>query len=120
MINVYVPAPGSHVRRTIAEGSGIVGTMEDDRLLIDYEGNLYGAVNIKTFADRVDVAWGRHRVRYPTVARMLVKPEEMRHVGEYDQELGVVLVHDLPALANWISVELSEDERNPELWRAGR
>jgi hypothetical protein len=75
-LNVYVPAPGSDLG--IVPGSGIVGTPQDDGLvLIDYEGNLYGASNIGTFEDRIHHAAGRHIMRYPTVARLLVSASKL-------------------------------------------
>lgn len=110
MITVYVP--DADKLTVIDRGSGIVGTVEawpvhqGDHVLIDYEGNRYGAVNLRTFADRVARAWDRQSVRYPTVARMVVHKQALVEVGEYDQAEGVVRVTNAAALADWLDVEV--------------
>lgn len=84
VIDVFIPAISDPLRAVIEPGSGIVGTTEGERTIIDYEGNLYGAQNIVTWADRVMIAAGRHSVRYPTVARSWVKPEALIRVASYE------------------------------------
>lgn len=84
VIDVYIPALSDPLRGVIRLGSGIVGTTDGERTTIDYEGNLYGAQNIVTWADRVMIAAGRHSTRYPTVARSWVKPEALIRVGTYE------------------------------------
>jgi len=111
-IAIFVPRrpvdPGSPLEHIVA-GSGIVGTpnpveaMAADRMsfaermlndeplalvLIDYEGNLYGAVGLDTYEGRVRRAYERHVSRYPTVARMLVPAAELVQIGWYDPETG--------------------------------
>lgn len=82
-LNVYVPRSG-HVT-SIDPGSGIVGAVEESgRLTVDYEGNRNRASNIRTYADRVLHAHGRHTVRYPTIARQSVPVETMIWVGTFD------------------------------------
>lgn len=100
-IAVYVPTGDLF---GIARRSGIVGTevvenadlvtegVASRRLLVDYEGNVYGAQNVVTFADRVFQAWGRHSTRYPTVARLSLPPETMRKVGDFLPDLGRVYI----------------------------
>jgi hypothetical protein len=107
---VFVPAPGSMQERMIDAASGIVGTLDEasGRILIDFEGNRFGGVNLANFADRVHHAAGRHGVRYPTVARALVAPEELIHIGEYDWERGNVSLTGAEAeqsLARWLGQE---------------
>lgn len=46
-----------------------------------YEGNKYGACNLLHFEDKALCAVGRLILRYPTVAKMLVKPESLKQVG---------------------------------------
>jgi hypothetical protein len=110
---VYVPAPDSHLRQTIAAGSGIVGTPQDDgRVLIDYEGNLYGAAQLNDYTARVYHAHDRHvwpsgldpakpATGYPTVARALVEGSELLEVGSYDPDSRTILVSDAAALVAW-------------------
>lgn len=81
---VYVPAPGSDLRRTIAPGSGIVGTAVPgtDKVLIDYEGAIYGQA--MDYEERIYHAHDRHTWRgrgYPTAARVLVDAGELVEVG---------------------------------------
>src|SRR4051812_17483330 len=79
-VNIYVPAVGSMLEREVAAGSGIVGarTVPEDPespVLVYYEGNLYGAANIVTWADRVYHAADRLLWQgrgYPTRAMTLV------------------------------------------------
>ena len=96
---VYVPRPGTYAATMIAPGSGIVGTKKNGQIEIDYEGRLYGQVNMVRFADRVKHAHGRHATRYPTTARMTVKEETLIPIGVWHPHLGVVeLPNDEPAL----------------------
>ena len=109
-ITVFVPAPESAALASIRRGSGIVAreAWEDLRpeVQIDYEGNLYGAVNLETFANRVRRAWERQERHYPTVARMFVPRYELVPVGWFDPEAGVVNVNrDDERLAEWLEVE---------------
>lgn len=82
---LYVPAPESILRHTIRAGSGIVGTVQDDgRILIDYEGNLYGAENMKTYEERALHAFDRHVWKgrgYPTAARAFATRDDLIEVG---------------------------------------
>jgi hypothetical protein len=61
-------------------------------VLIDYEGQAYGQANLHVYADRVLHAADRHRQRYPTVAREKVHEEELIRVGDYDEEIGAVIL----------------------------
>ena len=65
-----MPKPQCKLRPT--DGSGIVGSPSEDRsglVRIDFEGNLYGALNLASYRDRLFHAAGRHVTGYPTVAR---------------------------------------------------
>lgn len=111
-MNVYVPAPGWVT--TIDRGSGIVNdpnvwATNGGRIVVDYEGNRFGASNIVTFADRVMIAAGRHTERYPTIARSALVPESLIRVGTYDG-IRVDLDHqDLGQfVADWIGCEESD------------
>lgn len=87
MIDVYLPIDQA-VHDHIDRGSGIVGSVWDNpsggRIVIDYEGGRYHQSNIKTFADRVYHAAGRHSERYPTAARMSVEADSLVKVGTFD------------------------------------
>lgn len=101
-VDVYVPtdfARGVHRItniRPIAPGSGIVSNSDvrGDYLQIYFEGNLYGAQNIVTYADRISHAHGRMIQRYPTIANALVFPDAMTKVGTYMPTTGVLLLLD--------------------------
>ena len=55
---------------------------------LTYEGNLYGAENLRAFSERAKVAAGRLFTRAPTVARLAISPgefaERFRVVGQID------------------------------------
>lgn len=119
---MYVP---SGLVVLVDKGSGIVGrpapnggaygaeSHADDngRVLVDFEGNRYGAANIVTYADRVYHAYGRMVDDYPTVARNYLKAEQLLQIGWFEPEDGVVDVNDYDALAEWLGVEeVDEDE----------
>jgi hypothetical protein len=94
-LTVYVPRAGAELG--IAPGSAIVGELADDgRVLIHYEGNLYGGH--PRFEDRLLHAHGRHVVQYPTVARSLVAPHEIVAVGSYAPDRDPKFVIDEPQL----------------------
>jgi hypothetical protein len=118
MHDVFVPTEGSRAWSSIDRGSGIVGSpLADGWLLLDYEGNRYGAANIKSYADRVKHAAGRQRTLYPTVARMHADPSDVIKVGEFDPNTGLVTVgKNAPAdendcwnrLAHWLGIRGDE------------
>jgi hypothetical protein len=102
---VYVPRAGTWPSTTIVRGSGIVGTpLARGRVEIHYEGNLYKAANIRTFADRVHHAAGRHLADYPTAARDVVAAEDLVAVGHWDGEhVRLEAAHD-ERVADWLGV----------------
>lgn len=79
-LSVYVPT--RHLG--IAEGSGIVGAQSVDMVHVYYEGNLYDASNIVTWADRIDHAADRLVANYPTIAQMVTDAEDLTRVGTWD------------------------------------
>lgn len=112
-LTVFVPSDHSPLVTEIAAGSGIVGSSDPedaDRVIIDYEGNLYTASNVVTFADRVHVAAGRHTSRYPTVARQRVSAADVVAVGEWDGNEGIVRVTHPETLATWLGAPATADE----------
>ena len=92
---VYVPKPGTAIERTVKRGSAIVGPEAEAeagraRPTVYFEGNLYGAVGMVTFADRAMHAYWRMRERYPTIAMMTASPQELVRAGTLDPERGVI------------------------------
>ena len=111
-LNVYVPTIDA---LGIDPGSGIVGSIQPatvgndpDMLVIDYEGNRYGTVNIVTYADRIAYAAGRHTRNYPTVARQWLSPsstaESVLQVGEFDTTTGVVTLSEPIFVMSWCTL----------------
>ncbi|HEY9282358.1 MAG TPA: hypothetical protein VIP46_02790 [Pyrinomonadaceae bacterium] len=98
ILTVYIPRAGSYAAQVIAAGSAIVGSPSGngDTIRIDFEGNLYGAVN-GSFDDCLARAAGRHVERYPTCARLTVNPNDVIAVGSYDSTRSYLLV-DEPGL----------------------
>lgn len=109
-VHVYVPVLGRlpEIRR----GSGIVGGPPDDHgwVLIDYEGKLYGAENLRTFADLVAHAHDRQRTSYPTVARQAVPAYHLLAVGRFAPETGRVQVSNVAALEEWLDESVRLDQ----------
>ena len=67
-MDIIIPKPSSPYRAMIAKGSGVVLQPRDTMDVIYYEGNLYGAVNLRSYEERIQCAAGRAHTRYPTVA----------------------------------------------------
>jgi len=97
----------------IAQGSGVVAkiwtNVTSDLTLVNvhYEGNLYGASNLVDYDSRVIVAANRLRSNAPTIARLMLRLEE---VDENFDTVG--FVHGLdtieidatnPKVVNWCS-----------------
>lgn len=82
---LFIPAEGAKLG--IEPASAIVAAIDQcasDRVLIHFEGNLYGADNLKTYEGRIRQAAGRQVERYPTMAKMVVAREQLVEVGRYD------------------------------------
>jgi hypothetical protein len=124
---VYVPDPDAspEAARTVTHidrGSGIVGKRvvdadpDESPLLVYYEGNRFDAEGLRLYAERVMHAAGRMTENAPTIAKSLVRPDALLHVGWwYPQERRVQCVGDddspmpgraLFQLAAWIGLPL--------------
>lgn len=100
---VYVPA-SEHLTHMIAAGSGIVGSPaahESRKVVIHYEGNLFGAENMQTFEQKVHHAAGRHVCAYPTIATAVVDEDQLHRVGSYDVATDSIDVEDQAAVDAW-------------------
>lgn len=109
VLTVYVPNEASFLAKQIKPGSGIVGSPSgyahpEMSERIDYEGNLYGAMNMNTYTERVYHAAGRHVTKYPTVARVWCNPADLVRVGTFHYETQVLLIDpDMqPTVDAWI------------------
>jgi hypothetical protein len=83
------------------------------QVVVYYEGNLYGAVNLGRYAERVRHAYWRMVENYPTVAMSVVPGEELAQVGWFDpDENRVAVIRGLEwgLLAAWLGGELDEAE----------
>jgi hypothetical protein len=90
-MNVLVLIP--FVETSIAPGSGVVtggdrGDADSGELRVWFEGNLFNAVNLQRWADRVHCAAERMRTNYPTTAVRNFPGECFRAVAFYDPETG--------------------------------
>lgn len=113
-VDIYIPTESATATgaRLIAKGSGIVGRDGSYGLEVYYEGNLYRAANIITFADRVYHAASRMEASYPTAARGVYPRVEFEHVGTFTADR-VQLDADggaLTRLARWIGAGEDDGE----------
>jgi pyruvate dehydrogenase complex dehydrogenase (E1) component len=101
-MNVYVPSKEHDLG--IALGSGIVGLpIENGFVKIYYEGNIYSAVNLHSFKERIQVAGYRMRDRCPTTAFNVVPNDYLVQVGVYDTESQTIFAKDQEAIDQWAS-----------------
>ncbi len=106
ILDILVPRSGGLRLHHICPKSALVGSLAADLYSIDFEGNVYSSDDLNSYADRLVHAAGRHRIRYPTVARLHLPPqvvtEETMVVGSYDAtRLVVVDITDVDALVTW-------------------
>ncbi len=107
---VYVPRERDSATDGIRAGSGIVGEPIPgaERVLVYYEGRIYGQSEMARLADRVFYAHGRLTEHYPTVAQMMLPPSSLVEVGTFDPPSGTIApvdAHAEAALATWLESE---------------
>jgi hypothetical protein len=95
--------------------SGIVGTPESDRIVIDFEGGRFNPEHFSAYATRVQHAASRHGEpgnRYPTVARSLVSPSDLVEVGQYDPDTGEISIQAgrEAELCRWLEVSVLDPD----------
>ena len=110
-VAIYVPGEDRGIS-FIAERSGIVGRARGMWVDVWYEGNLYGAVNLEGWIEKVACAAGRLQDGYPTRARAAVPAEWVRRVGWYDLQTGVAHLEDVDGAAEWSGESLQAIERS--------
>ena len=85
LTGIMVPATNSPWSQVVDPGSAIVCAIDehgvpitnDDRVLVYFESNRYGASNMATFVDRATIATSRLHDRAPTVAKAVVPKDEI-------------------------------------------
>ena len=101
---VLKPKPGTNADRTIVKDSGVVGIGSIEGTppgyLVSYEGNLYGAVNLNKWEERVMHAADRLATGYPTVARGEFPQSDFEVVGQIEKRPW----KDSPEAALWRKV----------------
>jgi hypothetical protein len=118
-IVVYVPADGHLATSAIVSGSAIVGrpVAGADDVEVYYEGNVHGAANMRTLADRAAHACGRMLQSYPTVAKRIVPREALVVVGTFEPRASRIILtgpQSERAVADWLGVpELDPAELEP-------
>lgn len=115
-LGIYVPYEGTIT--TIKPGAAICGTPDTEerpggpgngtivttRLMLYYEGNIYGSTAFPDWETMLFHAADRLIARYPTVARCWVESEGWLHVGWYDHDLRRLDIEDQAALDAWKAV----------------
>jgi hypothetical protein len=109
VLNVYVPVAGTPAADSIKKGSAIVADPADTtggsgNVLVSFEGNLHGDVNLTTLKQKVEFASGRLVDNSPTAAKMAISSNDLVHVGVYDtqsKKLSIWGIHD-GTVAKWV------------------
>lgn len=112
-LTIYVPAAGTHLG--IDPKSAIVGREpEDGRIKVYFEGNRFGAENMRRFTDRLMHAAGRLVQRYPTIAYGWYPEKALVAVGTYDAaNWRITAIHNADALQQWLENEPMPEVFNP-------
>lgn len=95
-------------REAKIDGRSARSVAPDSNLVIDFEGNRYNALNMKTYADRAVHAAGRHHEHYPTVARCVVPQKRLIRVATFDlegEQVQLLGPDEVQALMRWLDVD---------------
>lgn len=90
MLLILIPHAGTDAAALIHPKSAIVARDDFDsegQLLCYYEGNTFGAINLRDYRSRLDCAAGRLLSSYPTSAMGSFEANSMTVVGIYDEVL---------------------------------
>jgi hypothetical protein len=74
---------------------------DDDFIIVYFEGNVYNAENLKTYADKVYVAYSRLVDRYPTIAKTMTKMSDIELIGTFNGR--DLVITNQQALDKWIN-----------------
>lgn len=120
-VSIYIPALGTYLDRELLPKSGLVGVpAADDRVLVYYEGNKYGAENMRTWADKLYHAADRllwKGIGYPTIAFAFVPRDDVLMVGQLWHPERRIEIHDSEKVSAWLGKDALEypDSAEPEL-----
>lgn len=91
--------------KLIKPGSSMVGFKAHgfDATIVYFEGNVYGAENLKTFEERAICAYDRLTHSYPTVAMCADQIESLEVVG-YVTQHGLE-IDETPAYLAWVALD---------------
>jgi hypothetical protein len=112
MATVVVVIPDPPLGIVAASGVVCQTLPAGERTSVWYEGNLHGAANIVTYADRVYHAADRMLRRYPTAAMAALRSEHLLVIGTFDTHTGTVTLDgdgERRLLAGWLGVEQVAD-----------
>lgn len=108
MLIVFVPKPEANTG--IAPHSGIVGApLVDGTVLVHFEGWVHGAMQYAHLDARgkweagVKHAAGRALTHYPTVARRVLRLEDLNAVGTYIAAEDRIDLTDEPEVERWLT-----------------
>lgn len=107
LFDLFVPADGTDLG--IDPRSAIVASVTQrgqPRLLVHFEGNRFGAENLRRYEERCLHAADRAAVAYPTIAKENLPIGELVRVGQFDLRARRVVAIERPdALAAWLAGE---------------
>ncbi len=91
--------------KLIKPGSSMVGfrTGGFDATVVYFEGNIYGAENLKTFEERAICSYGRMVMSYPTCAMCAEQIDSLEVVG-YVTQHGLE-IDETPAYLAWVALD---------------
>jgi hypothetical protein len=89
-MNILIPKPGALQRKLIKAGSAKIVAVErtDGSADTSYEGNLYGAENLRSYWGKLLSAASRLAQQYPSVARLVDDNwnESFEQIGIFDYD----------------------------------
>ena len=110
---VYIPQNvDKPVCRNIAFGSAIVGKPHADygRITVYFEGNLFGAENMRSLEARAMIAAGRLHDSYPTIAKMSLPENALLKIGNYHYDSHTLEVdkQKMKDVLDWLALDASQ------------
>jgi hypothetical protein len=105
---VFLPRPDTYLAQTVARGSALVGQLDPaaERIQVDYEGGIYGQINLRRFVERVHCAADRQASDYPSGSRAWVPAADLTAIGSFTADSGQVKLDPAAqsALASWLDL----------------
>lgn len=104
---IYIPKPNTYLHRMLKKGSAVIKSkmVGEGMVKVYYEGNIYNAVNIRTYEDRCMLAAGRARDNYPTTSFMAVPEYDLIEAGTYNINDNKVSIKEcvFDLYSDWVS-----------------